>query len=244
MVRPSFVPTTIRSRSDSSISWSVGLTTRSPSTMPIRTAPIGPRNGSGETVSAADTALMQRMSCAVTHVGREDRGDTLRLVAVALRPERPDGAVGHARGQDGALRGAPFALEEPAGDLAGGVHALLDVDGQREEVRAFAGLRPALRRAEHDGVAAADERLPRPPAWRSSRSRTKSPCRRLRRTRKPAPLRGAQLQQWSCFSYSSTVQCEGWKFGSALRARALAQTPPSVTWCRDSAAPSGGGPAP
>ena len=34
--------------------------------MPIRTAPIGPRNGSGDTVSAADTALMQRMSCAVT----------------------------------------------------------------------------------------------------------------------------------------------------------------------------------
>ena len=125
--------------------------------MPMRTAPIGPRNGSGETVSAAETALMQRMSCAVMHVGREDRGDALRLVAVALRPERPDGAVGHACGQDGALRRAALALEEAAGDLPGGVHALLDVDREREEVRAFAGLRPALRRAENDGVAAADE---------------------------------------------------------------------------------------
>ena len=91
------------------------------------------------------------------HVGREDRGDALRLVAVALRPERPDGAVGHARGEDGALGRAPFPLEEPAGDLAGGVHALFDVDGQREEVRALARLRPALRRAENDGVTAADE---------------------------------------------------------------------------------------
>ena len=90
-------------------------------------------------------------------VGREDRGDALRLVAIALRPERPDGAVGHARGQDGALRRAPLPLEEPAGDLAGGVHALFDVDGQREEVRAFARLGPALRRAEDDGVAAADD---------------------------------------------------------------------------------------
>ena len=32
----------------------------------MRTAPIGPRKGSGEMVSAAETELMQRMSCAVT----------------------------------------------------------------------------------------------------------------------------------------------------------------------------------
>ena len=30
------------------------------------TAPIGPRKGSGESISAADAPLMQRMSCAVT----------------------------------------------------------------------------------------------------------------------------------------------------------------------------------
>ena len=91
------------------------------------------------------------------HVGREDRGDALHLVAVALRPERPDRAVGHARGEDRPLSGASLALEKAARDLPGGVHALLDVDREREEVRAFARLRPALRRAEDDGVAGADD---------------------------------------------------------------------------------------
>ena len=54
--------------------------------------------------------------------------------APALREERADRAVDHARGERGLLAGATLALEEAAGDLARGVHALLDVDGQREEV--------------------------------------------------------------------------------------------------------------
>ena len=68
IVSASFVPTTIRSSvlSSLSISASVGLTTNWPSRRPIRTAPTGPRKGSGETISAADAPLMQRMSCAVT----------------------------------------------------------------------------------------------------------------------------------------------------------------------------------
>ncbi len=67
MVSPSFVPTTIRSSSDEcSVSSSVGLTTSSPSSSPIRTAPIGPRKGSGDTVNAAETALIARMSWATT----------------------------------------------------------------------------------------------------------------------------------------------------------------------------------
>ena len=81
----------------------------------------------------------------------------LHLVAEALRPERPDRAVDHAGGQDRALGGAALALEEAAGDLPGGVHALLDVDRQREEVRALAGLRPAHCGREHHRLAAADD---------------------------------------------------------------------------------------
>ena len=50
---------------------------------------------------------------------------------------------------------ARLALDEAAGDLAGGVHPLLEVDGEREEVEAGARLRP-VGGAEHHGVAVAD----------------------------------------------------------------------------------------
>ena len=90
------------------------------------------------------------------HVRREGRADDLHLVAEALRPERPDRAVDHARSEDGALVRRSLALET-AEDLPGGVHPLLDVDGEREEVGALAGLRAALRGGEDHGVALADD---------------------------------------------------------------------------------------
>src|SRR5204862_1483282 len=58
----------------------------------------------------------------------------LRLAAPALREERADRTVDHARGERALLSGTALALEEAAGDLARGVHALLHVDRQREEV--------------------------------------------------------------------------------------------------------------
>ena len=58
----------------------------------------------------------------------------LGLEVPALGEERADRPVDHAGGQRALLAGAALALEERAGDLARGVHALLDVDGQREEV--------------------------------------------------------------------------------------------------------------
>ncbi len=67
IVSASRVPTTIRSRLDSSsVCCSVGLMISSPSIRPMRTAPTGPKNGSGEMCSAADAPLMHRMSCGVT----------------------------------------------------------------------------------------------------------------------------------------------------------------------------------
>ena len=51
--------------------------------------------------------------------------------------------------------GARLALDEAARDLARGVHPLLEVDGEREEVEARAGLRP-VGGAEHQGVAVAN----------------------------------------------------------------------------------------
>ena len=49
--------------------------------------------------------------------------------------------------------GLALTTEERAGDLARGVHALLDVDGQREEVDALADALGAGGGDEHDGVA-------------------------------------------------------------------------------------------
>ena len=51
--------------------------------------------------------------------------------------------------------GARLALDEAARDLARGVHPLLEVDREREEVEARAGLGP-VGGAEHHGVAVAD----------------------------------------------------------------------------------------
>ncbi len=87
----------------------------------------------------------------------EHGADHLYLVAEALRPKRPDRAVDHPCGQGGALAGATFPLEETARDLAGGVHPLFDVDRQREEVRAFARLRPSDRGREHHRLAGTND---------------------------------------------------------------------------------------
>ena len=73
-------------------------------------------------------------------IGREDGADDLHLVAEALRPERPDRAVDHPCRERRALGRTAFPLEEAARDLPGGVHLLLDVDRQREEV----GVRPRV----------------------------------------------------------------------------------------------------
>jgi hypothetical protein len=81
----------------------------------------------------------------------------VHLVLVALRPQRPDRAVDHPGGKDRPLGGTPFALEETAGDLPGGVHALLDVDREREEVGAFAALHLPLRGREDHRLAGADD---------------------------------------------------------------------------------------
>ena len=90
-------------------------------------------------------------------VHRQDRRDDLGLVAVALGPQRPDRPVGHARGQGRPVARARLALDEAAGDLARGVHPLLDVHRQREEVRARARRLRAHRRHQHHRVPRADD---------------------------------------------------------------------------------------
>ena len=85
-------------------------------------------------------------------VGREHREHALHVVLVALGEERADGTVGQATGEDGRLGRARLTLDEAAGDLARGVHPLLEVDGEREEVETGAGVGP-IGRAQQHGVA-------------------------------------------------------------------------------------------
>ena len=85
-------------------------------------------------------AVDRRDVVRVLLVGAHDRGDHLDLVAEPGRERRPQRAVGEAAGEDRELTGAALTTEERAGDLSRGVHPLLDVDGEGEEVDALAGL--------------------------------------------------------------------------------------------------------
>ena len=87
-------------------------------------------------------------------VHRQRQVDELRLTPPALREERPQRAVDHARDQRRLLAGAALALEERAGDLARGVHALLDIHRQRQKINVaeVAGGRGG----QHHGVAGGD----------------------------------------------------------------------------------------
>ena len=113
-----------------------GLTTKRPSMRPTRTAAIGPRNGMSEMCSAADAPISASMSASFSL----SDDSTVAMICVshaeALREERADRAIDQARGQHLLLGLAPFALEEAAGDLAGGEGLLLVVAGQREEIDA------------------------------------------------------------------------------------------------------------
>jgi hypothetical protein len=93
----------------------------------------------------------------VDHVGRQGRDDDLHVVGVAFGEQRAQGAVGQAGGQDGGFGRAAFALEVRPGDLAGRVHLLFVVDGQREEIDAFARLVGGGGGGQQDGVAVADQ---------------------------------------------------------------------------------------
>ena len=93
----------------------------------------------------------------VLHVRGEQQADHLGLAGVALREERPQRPVDHARGQDLLLVRPALALEEPAGDLARGVGVLAVVHGQGQEVHAHPRLLLRAGGGQHHRVAQADE---------------------------------------------------------------------------------------
>ena len=71
-------------------------------------------------------------------VDGQRRGDDVDLVHEALGEQRPDGTVDLAGAKDRLLARTRLALDEAAGDLAGGVVPLFHVDRQGEEVLPFA----------------------------------------------------------------------------------------------------------
>ena len=153
----SAVPATTRSSWVSTISSSVGLSTYSSLTKPTRAAPIGPLKGAPDSVSAAEAATTRQNVGIVFHVMRQHGDDDLGLVAPAIDEQRTDRAVDQA-GNQGFLFGRPaFALEIAAGNAARGIGLFDVVDGQRQEVDAFAGRLGGDDGGEHDGLAIGGE---------------------------------------------------------------------------------------
>ncbi|EWS64054.1 hypothetical protein Y695_02706 [Hydrogenophaga sp. T4] len=83
--------------------------------------------------------------------------DHLDFVVEAFGEQRADRAVDQAAGQGFQLAGAAFALEEAAGDLAGGVRLFGVVHRQGEEVLAGLGFGLGDHGGEHHGVIDVDQ---------------------------------------------------------------------------------------
>ena len=165
---------------------------------PTRAAPMGPRNGTPDSVSAAEAATSADDVGIVLHVVREHGDDDLRLVLEAFDEQRPDRPVDEARGQRLLLGRTAFALEKAAGDLAGGVGLLLVVDGQREEVDA--GLRAPLRRRRS------------PARWsrrtgRTRRRRPGAPCGRFRASACVRPIQFPRDVCRTCWFFRFSLRC-------------------------------------
>ncbi len=93
----------------------------------------------------------------VLHVVRQHGDDDLGFVAPALDEQRTDRAVDQTGNQRFLFRRPAFALEIAAGNAARGVGLFLVVDGQRQEVDAFAGRLRGDHGGENDGLAIGGE---------------------------------------------------------------------------------------
>ena len=89
-------------------------------------------------------------------VSDERGGDDVHLVAEAVREARANRAIDHAGRERGLFAGTALALEIATRNAACGVHLLVEVDGQREEVVVLALLGDD-HGVEHRGVALLDQ---------------------------------------------------------------------------------------
>ena len=132
----------------------VGLATSLPSSKPTRTAAIGVVNGKSEINAAAEAAGDADHVRIVFAVRGKHHGDDLRFIAPGFGKQRAQRAVDHARSQNFALRGAPFALEKAAGNFSGGIGVFAVVHGERKKI---AVIRLGIHAGgdQHDGIAIA-----------------------------------------------------------------------------------------
>ena len=91
-----------------------------------------------EMVSAAEAPLMPSDVGVVFGVGGKDERNHLGFATEAFLEQRPHRAVDLAAGENFALAGPAFALDEAAGNASAGVGVFAIINGQREEVDAFA----------------------------------------------------------------------------------------------------------
>ena len=166
IVIASIVPHTIRSRSDSSICVISGLTTIWPSIRPMRTAPTGPKNGSGEMVSAADAPLMARVSWLCS----PSIESTVPMICTSLRkPLGQSGRIGRStmRAFSVAFSEAlPSRLKKPPGILpAAYIFSSISTVRGKKSVPSRASLRPT---AVASTTVAPLRTVTAPWAWRAS----------------------------------------------------------------------------
>ena len=124
---------------------------------PTRAAPIGPLNGAPEMRQRRGGCDQRQNVGIVFHVMRQHGDDDLGLVAPAVDEQRADRAVDQAGDQRFLFGGPAFALEIAAGNAARGVGLFDVVDGQRQEVDAFARRLGGDDGGEHHGLAVGGE---------------------------------------------------------------------------------------
>ena len=92
----------------------------------------------------------------VLAIGAQEECDDLCVVKVALRKERAQRTIGHARREDFLFGGTALAFEISAGEFANGGGFFFVFDGEREEVLAFLDGSGRDGGDDDDGVAAAN----------------------------------------------------------------------------------------
>ena len=117
---------------------------------------VGDGQRAGGAVDAEDVGIIFR-------VGGKHEGDDLGFALEAFGEQRADGAVDLAAGENFALAGTAFALDEAAGDASAGVGVFAVIDGEGEEVDAFAGIGIGDGGGENDVVAQCGPRPSREP---------------------------------------------------------------------------------